>query len=44
MISFICAIAVNHQVGEVCIKGAFRVTVDVEVQYCVGTESAPHDT
>lgn len=24
MISFICAVVVNHQVGEVCVKGAVQ--------------------
>ncbi len=36
-ISFTCAVAVNHQVGEVCIKGASGAVVTIEIQYCDGS-------
>jgi hypothetical protein len=37
-ISFTCAVAVNHQVGEVCIKGASGAAVIIEIDYCDGSQ------
>jgi hypothetical protein len=36
-VSFTCAVAVNHQVGEVCVKGASGAVVTVEIDYCDGS-------
>lgn len=37
-ISFTCAVAVNHQAGEVCVKGASGAMVSIEIQYCDGSQ------
>lgn len=37
VISFTCAVAVDHQVGELCVDGLPGASVSIEVWYCDGS-------
>lgn len=36
-LSFSCAVAVDYQIGELCVRGPFGASVSVEVHYCDGS-------